>query len=580
MVRISAFRDNEGGGVAILFALSAMTLTGLIGGGLDLGRLQQERQTVGNALMLTCQFMAKSTPENGQKQQNEAQDFFATNAKAGRDQAPSHTLRVDPAKGGGPDQLLTAEGEVPTVFMSMFGFRTMPVKTEVLCPVGVAAAPPAPSEKSGDILLRETFESGEAAANNGWTYVRNYNGWTTTNEGLELSAGYKQGAPEGRSVGELVADRSIGITRRVTLRAGRHELRYWYARAAWRPTPAYDTAYDPAPICAPKADDVAWATADPAQPSRMAVYLSADTPGWSVNWMGMLPTNPAWRPSDLLETCIYARGWVERSIIINVPSSGDYWLTFAGQTSISGEGAQIDDIRLCVDRCAGERRLAPHETPGTVLFRENFLSLPTGCCSIDASALGWTAYPDRHEVWSSDWSGPSRAGRHNVVELDNSSNVRIGRSLLLPTGTYELRYTYAARIKFTGIADVPTCGSGPTDPVIRAFPTGSAIAASGDWQNVPRNYDTNAMAAFINGENGQNRAPPTQMVDYCIYGGTVANPVERSIIFRAERPDFYRFSFFGQGASDSVGALFSNVMICAVRCSASPSRDPLVVAVR
>jgi hypothetical protein len=578
---MNEFRRNTDGGVAILFGLSALGLVGLIGGGVDLSRQQKERQIVGDALALTCQFLAKSSVNgNSAEQLQEARRFFETNWQAGRDNPPAISFDLQPGQQPGQPVTLVATGRVPTAFMNMVGIGSMQVTTQIVCPAGVAAPPTTPSLRQGDTIFRETFESGPAQGNTGWIYVRDYNGWTTTGEGLEISAGYKQGAPEGRNVGEFVADRSIAMTRRLTLRAGTYELRYWYAGSPWLQTAAYNTPYDPAPICANNTADVAWATADTTQPSRIGVYLSPDTPGWNINWMGMLPTNPAWRPTDLLETCVYVRGWVERSITIRVPSDGAYWITFAGQSRNGApEGAQLDDIRLCFERCNGERQLAPFERPATVLFRDNFLSWPVGCCSISATAQGWNSYPNSfHEVWSGAWGGPSSLGSFNLIEMDNSSNSIVGRSLLLPQGTYELRYTYAARIKFGSIPNVPTCDTDANAPAIRAFPTGRAVAASGDWQNHDRNFNTNAMGVYIDPENGANRSFPSQIVDYCIYGGTQAEPVRRSIRFRVSRPDFYRFTFRGEGESDSVGALFSNVMICAVSCDATATRGFTTIA--
>jgi hypothetical protein len=239
----------------------------------------------------------------------------------------------------------------------------------------------------------------------------------------------------------------------------------------------------------------------------------------------------------------------------------------------------MDDIRLCFERCQGERQLAPFERPTTVLFRDNFLSVPVGCCDIDVASRGWPSYPaNRHEVWSGAWGGPSSLGSFNVVELDNASNVAVGRSMLLPQGDYELRYTYAARVTFAAIPRTAVCGTSASAPEIRAFPTGRAIAASGDWQNTERNFNTNAMAAYIDPENGANRSFPSQIVDYCIYGGTQAEPLRRSVRFRVTRPDFYRLTFRGEGDSDSVGALFSNVMVCAVSCDATTSRGFATIA--
>ncbi len=579
---LQRFLPDQTGGVAIFFGLSALTLAGIVGSGLDLSMLQRERQIAGNALALTCQFVTKSPGTlTEQQKEREARRFFEVNHQLQRTNPPTVTFQINPDPDDAGKVVLNAQGQVPTTFMSMIGVSSMPFSTQIHCRLPSAGSGSDTAQSSpGEPLLRETFESGEARSNTFWMYVKNYNGWTTSGEGVELSAGYKQGAPEGRNVGELVAERSIAMTRKVRLRAGTYELRYWYAGAPYLRTQAYHTEYDPAPICANNAVDVAWATADPTQPSRMAVYLSADSPGWSMNWMGLYPTDPSWRPSDLLETCIYAASWVERSITINIQSTGDYWLTFAGQSRNGApEGAQIDDIRLCPNRCEGERRLAPHERPGTVLYQDNFTWAQVGCCSIDLSSR-WPAYPERHEVWTTDYY-PTRPslGKFHMVDMDNAQNVTLGRRMLLPAGDYELRYTYTARIKFPGIADVATCGPSRDAPNIRGFPSGRDIAESGDWQRVTRNYNTNAMAVFFDPENGPNRSLPSQIVDYCIYGGAPTEPVRRSVRLRLTRPDFYRLTFRGEGESDSVGALLSNVMICAVTCDSS-SASSNVVAIR
>jgi hypothetical protein len=573
MLRSSgSFIHDERGAVAILFGISALTLVSVVGGGADLGRLQLARQSTGNALSLTCQFFSKSSPAADAKATTtEVRAFFDNGSGAETRRNANVTLEIGEVGKDGSVEL-RASGALPTVFMKVMGFDKLPLNVTRTC-AAPAAAPPPPSRTPGTVVLRETFESGPAATNTGWAYVGAYNGWSATGEGLELSAGYKQGAPEGRSVGELVADRSVAMYRKISLRAGTYELRYWYAGSPWVPTPAYRTPYDPLPVCARDPADVAWATADPTQPSRAAVYLSPDAPGWSVNWMGMTPTNPRWRPGDLLETCIHSFGWVERSLTISIPRDGDYWIVFAGQSTHSApEGAQIDDIRLCVERCEGTRRLAPFETRGTVLFSDNFRKWPVGCCSISATAQGWGSYPQfGHEVWDGTLGGASRFGPFNVVEIDNAGNVALGRSFLLAQGSYELTYTYAARIKFRGIPDVATCGPIQKALAIQAFPSGSAVAESGDWQSVARHYDTNAMAVFIDNESLATGPLPATMVDYCVYGGSLANPVRRVVRFQVTRPGFHRITFRGEGASDSVGALLSNVTLCAESCATGRS---------
>lgn len=582
MLRLTtAFRDDERGGVAILFGLSALSLVGLVGGGADFGRLQLQRQSIGNSLALTCQFINKSASAGDIKAiSTEARAFFASSSEGGS----AANIEVDVLPGAKEGEFaVRAKGTVPTYFMKIAGVETLPLNVTQNCaPGSLVATPPPPPRTPGTVVLRETFESGVAASNSGWLYVRNYNGWTATGEGLELSAGYKQGAPEGRSVGELVADRGIAMFRKLTLRSGRHELRYWYAGSPWIPTPAYRTPYDPTPICSREPSDVAWATADPTQPSRAAVYLSADTPGWSESWMGMLPSNRNWRPADLIDLCIHSNGWVERSITIDIPRDGDYWLVFAGQgTHNAPEGPQIDDIRLCVERCEGTRRLAPWETPGTVLFSENFRSWPVGCCSIDPTPYGWTSYrQDRHEVWDGAWFGTPPSGPYNMVEIDNGGNVSLGRSFLLAQGVYELRYSYAPRIKFNQLADVATCGANQNAPAIRAFPTGSAIASSGDWQNVARNYNTNAMSVFIDNESLASTALPANMVEYCVYGGALGSPMQRAVRFQVTRPGFHRLTFRGEGASDTVGAMLSHIMLCADNCSGQRSSSPVQMVAR
>jgi Flp pilus assembly protein TadG len=579
------FRDDERGAVAMVFGLVLTLLVGAVGYGVDLTRQTDMRNRVQNAANVTCalvnQQMARGTqatlPQRVAAITSAANQNLTSNltAQGLQSVAPSLTIASNGAT------TIAANTTLQTTLMAAVGISTMPVTVNVTCP-----PPSFVTQNPGDLILRETFETPIAGYSSGWVYVQNYNGWTTTNEGVEISSGYKGGAPQGSYVGELVSDYNVAMTRKVTLAAGTYELRYWYQSGPWSLVWQFETEVGRMPICSNSASQVAWTSSvEDGDWNRVGVYLSADSANWLATNVNATtkPTNQNWRPSDLVDVCIHADGWIERSVTINVSIAGDYWLTFAGQgTGASYEGAQVDDIRLCVQTCSGSRTLAPFETQGTSIFQDGFESPYQSGTNMFSVQLDdqWTVKPV-NTVQIGTINSPAE-GRQ-FVELDDngaSSNRSMGVKLLLAPGTYQVAYWYRSRVTFSSLASgVPRCGA--TDAAASSgYPTGTAsgayVTSSNGSATETLNLNTNQMGVYFDSDlTTTESARPVNPIEVCKYSSTWA---QRFVTVSVSQPRFYWLSFRGEGAQDAYGPLLDRVRLCAVRCSDGSSQTPITIA--
>ncbi|OQW51259.1 MAG: hypothetical protein A4S15_11800 [Candidatus Raskinella chloraquaticus] len=576
-------------------ALSMIILVGISGAALDFGMAQLARQKLYQAASLACQYAKKTSLVADTESGGAAvRSFF--NANLASQNVTTDLVNANfTAVSNGPARM-SGSYAVPTTFLGLFNIASIQVSVDQQC------YPVPPQLSAGAEIFKETFEtpplSTETVYNNnpGSTfYSRNFNGWRTVGDGapyffgLKINDGYKQPSPDGSHVGELVGYYNLSISRKLSLAAGVYELRYQYTGNAYAAVAAYagSTRFgndvfnnDPAPICANAAADVAWATSDT---SRVGVYFSADEADFSANYLegAIRPTSPSWRPADLIDVCIYSKGWIERSVMITVTTTGDYWLTYAGQGSNTYlEGGQLDNIRLCYQYCNGSRLTAPFEIAGQVLLRENFSAwrsaFENSLAVNDWVPVGANAF----EIWD---RAPSLAtlpgGEQQVLELDEFANRALSHKILLPPGTYQIAYNYLSRVNFPSLGSGTIyCANKATDYPVSTLPPGTETGSfwgpgyAMPYPSFTAPHDTNAVSVWLDSDvttSAGNR--PSQMIDYCAYS---SGWTTRRITVKVTKARFYWLTFKGEGTSDTQGALVADIRICAIRCDNGLSNDP------
>ena len=251
------------------------------------------------------------------------------------------------------------------------------------------------------------------------------------------------------------------IAKKVYMPAGAYELRYWYRSAVIYPE------YQPAYICHPRLDNIAWANSDGYREyssapikrgnpfaAQVAVFLH---PVKQDPQLAVAP--PATNNFvNRIDTCSYSGRWIERSIMIDVTNSGYFWLAFAAESPQGSDkrGGWIGRVKLCIASCGDPPVNNFPYAPDTVIFTDSFSSSAANRTAFNlrsgtfpASAL-YEMNPS--ELWSVQSSGGSSAVSPNAVLVSNerplidgthllfTGSVRFARRVLMLPGRYTFRY--------------------------------------------------------------------------------------------------------------------------------------------
>gem|GEM_PF-7034833 len=225
----------------------------------------------------------------------------------------------------------------------------------------------------GTELLHEDFQLG----NNNYQTGFNYNGtsfpaWKTTNTWMSGNAhtmmqyGDATG-PTGKGVLALNDYGNTSISTPINFPAnGAYELRYWYH------SETHYSQLSPGYLCGSTNADVsndwtsfssnlkftntnattlgwiaAYTSNYPAQQNRIAVYLDPATSTTTP------PSNISPTTNGLIDVCTYSENWIQRSVMINITTTGTYWLTFQSEKGTSGSGGMLSTVQVCFTACAG-----------------------------------------------------------------------------------------------------------------------------------------------------------------------------------------------------------------------------------
>lgn len=672
-----AFRREESGQIAVVFGLTLLGILLATGGGLDLSRAYQARQKLSEVATLACQYarrpsvvaMASSSyvPPNGGPTYTSAVtsyiDAALTSQQFGWTQTNGAPFTY--AADGPADVSLAAS--VPTSFMRLANVTQMPVAAASHCfDNPTAVAPPT----SSPYLVQESFEAmtcpgcrtlhdiaGSAnnvsTSNPGPTPV--YTGatgasWFGTGYCLETDAAgiIKSTVAEGNFSAELDCDNGSGsagnsaISSRIYMPVGNYELRYNYASRVLYPN------YEPTYICGTAAADVSWANdtnssggpvPNALRTNQINVYLDPNTTGTAPLHTTIDGTQQL-AGSNLIDTCVYAMSWAERSVRIFVTSPGHYWLTFAADGQNDSYGGQLDNVRLCAETCPSTVRdnfpagwLAVNNGGVTKqLFRDRFespvyasfncagnpcasngnINLSRGTSGTASSgwpsqaAAGWAAAPFNQIDYYVQGLDPIEGAQY--VELDGStgsgatsSNRLISRRFLLMPGHYQYQYSYMSRSDISGVSGA-YCGATPTAAglsaalpagydtnIVATFmshsdlastPNGGGALYSATTYRNPNGTTTTTPAVAPNGFSltSYNAAQPNPMLDICGYGTT---PQARTRNILITKPAFYWLTASASGQSDNGGGAIDDVRLTALGSlyMASPPSSPVTIPV-
>jgi Flp pilus assembly protein TadG len=530
---------DAGGGVAIIFALSATALIAFLGAGLDLSRALVARQQLSNVATMACQYstrplvyaVAYSNNNGVQTYQTQVNSFVTQSLASQHFSLTQSTSTPFTFSGLGGTGQVNLTATVPTLFLPIVSINSLPVNVAITCAAGQTQT----TSPNGTVLLSESFEN-SACSGTCWSSfqpsgARNsfisspvqsfpskvgYVGtsgaeWTIMGYCLEIDASgvIRPTSADGTHAAELNCDNGSGtagvssISNKTYYAAGTYELRYYYSGRIDYPN------YDPTYICGSTAADVSWANDTNASAgsatnvlrnNQLGVYFDADQ-------NGAAPTHTppvsgiTLAGSNLIDVCVYSVGWIQRSVKITVTTPGYYWLSFAADGQNDSYAADIDAIQVCVTSCSGS---VSDNFPGAwtttpLLYEDSFETIGASGSSVDTGQTLDADYGLSHAGWPSQaslgWAtGPyDQAGIVRVaamtdggsqsLEFDSAksgsqttSRRSISRYFYLVPGYYSITYNYVSGVKFTGVSGTNCTYTPSTSSALSSYSSTTATA--------------------------------------------------------------------------------------------------------
>jgi Flp pilus assembly protein TadG len=293
---LTRFRTDTRGNIALIFGLASVMIFTGVGAGLDLSRAYLARQKLAQVATLACQYASRpaivdtstasySGSGGGATYSSQVASFITTTwQNQNISLTQTYGTPFTYTQGGAANVTLAAS--VPTTFMQIAGFTTIPLQVQVHCydtPSSVVQRVP---DSNSDVLIKESFENAPNPMPYGWTtYLPNGSSGTQSNPtGYNNAIGYagaggtqwhvegycleqdhagvvKSTVYDGNYAVELDCDNGNGsndkgnssISTLVYAPAGTYELRYAYTSRVDYPS------YDPTYLCSSSASDLDWA---------------------------------------------------------------------------------------------------------------------------------------------------------------------------------------------------------------------------------------------------------------------------------------------------------------------------------
>jgi Flp pilus assembly protein TadG len=353
MALFHSFLKDARGVTALTFGLALPAIALAVGGGIDLSQAASRRQRIASAVELGCQHASQEISyQKRQANANPNKDYTATvnqivNAKVNAVDKTGISNTGVTSSIAKDVITVVASASSTNAFGKVLGFDTVSLRVERNCTVAAAAAP-------GQVLFTESFENNHTVASNDWSVLKNWNGWTTVNGGIEIN-----GIPElaantirfGNFFAELDSHCYVAncrtnsiMWREFTLASGTYELSYWYISRVRNPAYAGQT------LCAYRSDaqsvwDKLAAATWESQTNRIEVFFQKKSGNYST------PSKDVNKATDQVDVCVHADKWTERKISLNVTSSGSYRIYFQAAGREDTYGGLIDYIRFCSGKC-------------------------------------------------------------------------------------------------------------------------------------------------------------------------------------------------------------------------------------
>ena len=579
---IRRFRTDRSGQIAIIFAISSLALMLGVGAGIDLARAYSARQKLSEVATLACQFSTRPsvvqtastsyTGTNGFQTYVTAVNNFATSSltsqawnwatPTGAAGTTGTYFTATPAAGAATtptNASVTMAANIPTALMQLAHVTQIPVQATINCQTATAA----PQIVNVGTILQEGFETSctvfcfQSPAGTVGTVglvptqsfppSPSYTGsngykWYVVGYCLEtdITGVINSTSPEGNHTAELDCDNGIGtagnssISTKLYLAAGNYELRYNYRSRIDYPD------YDPAYICGTTVNDTAYANDNlfalyrlgtVSRTNQINAYLDMNISGTAPLHTTLDGTQQL-AGSNLIDECVYSPTWIERSVRITVNTPAFYWLSFAADGQSDSYGGQLDNIRVCPNKCSGTPQdnfppswlAANNGNVSKVLFEDTFdlpiytqdspphyiakggnlnLSLGTsgnftlyGWPTLAAS--GWVTAPYNQITYAVN--GAYQGSQYIALDGFNANgsslkNRSISRPFLLDPGYYQVSYDYISMVTFAG-STATYCFSPPSSG-LNLTPQPSATGQIRYYTTTYTSEDTNIVAAFM-----------------------------------------------------------------------------------
>jgi Flp pilus assembly protein TadG len=583
---LSRFHKDESGNIALLFGLSAVTMFTAMGAGLDLSRAYLARQKLSQVATLACQYASRPSVVDtstasyngtgGVATYTSQVNSFITTTWQSQNVSFTQTNGTPFSYTQGGAGTVSLASSVPTTFMQIAGVTTIPISVQTHCFDSPASIEQRVPDSNSQFLVQESFEKGGTSGSysfyspNGtqgtqasptsYTSATGYTGdhsvpWHITGYCLEQDSKgvIKSAVYDGNFSVELDCDNGSGtkgnsaISTLVYAPAGSYELRYAYSSRVSYP------AYDPAYLCGSSASDLSWANSTAtswsgsmstaSRTNQINVYFDLNTNNTPPTHTTLDGTQTL-AGSNLIDMCLYAMNWVQRSVTITVTTPGYYWLSFAADGANDSYGGQLDNILLCRVSCSGsvQDNFPSAWVSSSLLFEDTFespgyspdysnwinksgnLNLSYGTSGTGSSgwpnqsASGWATAPFNQINYI--LQGAAQGNQYISMDGWNSNGNAltgrlISRSFLLDPGYYQVSYKYISDVDFSavggaGISCASVPGSGSIFPSSYSSKTGSIRF----YNTLTTDGSTNIVGVFMS--NGQIVSSP-------IGGGSLAS---------------------------------------------------------
>lgn len=323
---------------SVLLAVSLPVIVFAVGGGIDMTRAISLRQKVASSIELACKQGALEADYKASKSSNPTKEDYKaivdalTKARLTADDLASVTASsvVDAKKVS-----ITASTSSANVFAKVLNFDTVAISLTRECARGEAPT-------AGTVLFSESFEVNHNVASNSWTVLKNWNGWTTKDAGIEINGIPQLSGNEirfGNFFAELDSHCYVSncntnstMSRELQLAPGNYELRYWYISRVRNPAANYVGKV----ICGKEAD-VSWATWE-GQTNRIEVFFEKEG-------------SYKYAANDIVDICVHTDQWTERKIPIKVTTNAKYRISWRAAGRQDTYGGLIDYLRFCSNTC-------------------------------------------------------------------------------------------------------------------------------------------------------------------------------------------------------------------------------------